>query len=145
LGLSEDDCPMLGLGLWGDGARFAKEGQNTLELLLFNVLSGSYRRRFMICSFGKKSVCQCGCLGRCTFNAVFDIIKYSMDALATGVFPRVRHDGTQFAGMVGDKMRAKHASKPIGCKGGVIQLRGDWSWLKQVSSTNSKTLKQKSI
>ena len=59
----------LPIALWGDSAEFSH--RQSLFLLEFQVLSGGCRKRFWICSFAKKSLCQCGCRGRCTMDDVW--------------------------------------------------------------------------
>ena len=54
-------------GLWGDGAVY--HTRDSLNLMLFNVLSGICRTRFWISAFTKRVCCQCGCKGRCTSDS----------------------------------------------------------------------------
>ena len=56
-----------------------------------------------------------------------------MDQLLAGVCPETRNDGTSFedSKLVGDKWRAKQAGESLGFKGGIVEKRGDWAWLKE--------------
>ena len=115
------------IGIWGDSAQYFTRDLS-LYILLFNILSGSVNCRFMIAAFGKRSLCQCGCLGKCTFEAVFQVIAYSLTSLKQGVMPDRRHDGSAFSDRLGDNLRAALAGSPLGLVGACIQRRGDWAW-----------------
>ena len=82
------------LALWGDSAN--QTNGDSLYLLLFTVLAGACRRRFWICGLSKYNLCQCGCSGRCTFDALWDIIAWMFNALLARRYPRVDHLGNTF-------------------------------------------------
>jgi len=122
----------LACGLWGDAAAFHTRDQ--LYVVMLNILSGKGKsgKRYWLVSFAKKSVCACGCYGRCTFDAIFEVISWSFAQLLAGSFPAVRDDGQPFStsGRVGDAWRSKMANTTLKAKAGVVQKRGDWSWMK---------------
>ena len=69
-------------------------------------------------------------------NALYDIFVYSLTALLCGLRPLVRHDNTQFADStkIGDSKRAAKCktARALPVKGGCIQKRGDWAFMKTV-------------
>ena len=132
VGLNSSDPDVLAFGIWGDSAVISRS--ESLFVLLFNCLSGICNRRFWVCAFGKKVVCQCGCFGRHTFDSIFRMLQWSFVALVAGLKPSIRDDGVPFSASkrVGDQARHKDfiKDKKLRARGGVIQKRGDWSWHK---------------
>lgn len=132
VGLNSSDPDVLAFGLWGDSAVIS--AKESLFVLLFNCLSGICNRRFWVCAFGKKVVCQCGCYGRHTFDSIFKVLQWSFAAMLSGLKPSIRDDGVPFSASkrIGDKARHQDfvKNKRMRAKGGVIQKRGDWSWHK---------------
>ena len=49
------------VGVWGDAAKL--NTRDSVYAILFNVLSGVMHARYLICAFGKRQCCQCGCQG----------------------------------------------------------------------------------
>ena len=64
---------MAALRIWGDHAEY--HTRDSLGLIMFSVMTGKVRRRFLICGFSKRSQCRCGCKGQCTFQTVWDVIE----------------------------------------------------------------------
>ena len=60
-----------------------------------------------------------------------ELITIYIRCLLTGEFPKFRHDGTPWADT--DKARAGLKGS-LGGRAGLMQLRGDWAWWKQVFS-----------
>ena len=119
------------LSLWGDSAPFGS--QNSVALILFNILSGSVRQRFWIASFTKRMMCQCGCSGRHTLQPIMQCIAWDLKWLMLGKWPSRRHDDIKFkdshfendgerAGRVGNKSMRLRAC--------LVRVRGDWEWFK---------------
>lgn len=71
----------------------------------------------MICVIRKVDLCQCGCRGQCTFDAIMKVIAWSMNVLATGRFPRRRHDGGVWGRATGEFAQ--------GIVGAVMEYRAD--------------------
>jgi hypothetical protein len=82
------------MSVWGDAAPFNK--RDSLMLILFNVMTGKHHRRFWICGLSKRTLCDCGCKGRCTLDIVWDVVAWSFGVLASGKYPTRRHDNTLF-------------------------------------------------
>ena len=121
---------MAALRIWGDHAEY--HTRDSLGLIMFSVMTGKVRRRFLICGFSKRSQCRCGCKGQCTFQTVWDVIGWSLRALIARRWPKMRHDNVLFSesALPGDRERAQRAGEVIPI-GAVIQKKcGDWSWMK---------------
>ena len=100
-------------------------------VLHFVVLTGIFRERFPMVAFTKKQICDCGCLGRCTFDWIFKIIAWSFEALLAKKFPAKDHNGDPFPkGSYRDRMK----NKDLNIAGLCIGKFGDWAWFKQVLS-----------
>ena len=126
VGLTHSDPDILALGMWGDSAVISPS--ESLFILLINCLSGICHQRFWVCAFGKKVVCQCGCYGRCTFDAIFKVLQWDLGVMKCGQRPAIRDDGVPFSlsKKIGDKARdlARRTNKRFKTRGGVIQKRG---------------------
>ena len=81
------DQNMKAIGIWGDSAPY--HTKDSLFIVLFNILGyiveGFSLTRHMICAFSKGVTCKCGCGGKCTFDAIFKVLAWSMEALNSGV------------------------------------------------------------
>ena len=119
--------PWLCLALWGDSAPFNK--RDSLYLLTYRVLNGQHRRRVWIAGLSKRMLCACGCFGRHTFDALFDIVAWSMRALLSGTWPTRDHRGRAFAQ---SDWRARKAGQRFRFGAALIAKCGDWSWHKQI-------------
>ena len=110
------------------GRRRAFNEQKSVYLLLFTCLSGIYRQRFWIISFSSRNICQCGCGGRHTFDACFDVIAWSIRALISGEFPACDNLNIPFPT---DSYRGKLAGVKFGFHAALIRKYADWAWFKQ--------------
>ena len=113
-----DRTPTMGaFSVWGDSAAYWTRDQ--IYLLLFSFLSGLDHTRFWVTAFPKRIVCTCGCYGRHTFAAVWEVMQWSLEHLLIGRYPDRRHDGILFSESTypGDKIRATLAGRPLGCRG----------------------------
>ena len=82
-------------GVWSDAAPY--HTRDSLYLVLVNVLSGVFHSRFWMCAWGKRLACNCGCKGKCTYDAVWRVLRWSMQCYLSGVYPSVRDDGVPFS------------------------------------------------
>ena len=82
-------------------------------------------RRYFIGALRKKSICQCGCRGWCTFSAYFMYIAFILGIFATGEFPTVRHDGEPWA--ADEAVIAGMAGKYLLFRICLIFVKGDWA------------------
>ena len=65
-------------------------------LVLVNALTGILHGRFAFAAWSKRSTCDCGCKGRCTFDSVWAVLCHIMQILLAGEWPSKRHDGASF-------------------------------------------------
>ena len=114
------------LALWGDSGPYSKRDQ--VYLLTYRVLSGVHRTRLWIAAIAKRRICQCGCFGRCTFDALFEIVAWSMRALLVGKWPKTDHQGRPLRGAY----RRRMAGSAFRFRAAVIAKCGDWAWHKQI-------------
>jgi hypothetical protein len=96
---------------------------SVLGVWLVNMITGS---RHIMCLVRKKIVCTCGCKGYCTFAPVLLWLKWVIDAMANGVFPLKRHDGSDFDAS-SDQYRIGLAGTRMRFKAAVVHLKGDWA------------------
>ena len=75
-------------------------------------------------------------IGRCTMEAIWQVVAYSLRVCMHGRYPNTRHDGVPFSesSRPGDKQRALLArmKAQMHVKACLVQKRGDWQWLQQV-------------
>ena len=81
-------------------------------------------KRHLVASLRKGELCKCGCKMWDSLVHIFWAIAWSIEWAARGVFPRCRHDGTEFGS--GDELRAGNASLPMGYRFALTYLKGDW-------------------
>lgn len=133
VGIPDDEVEdIVGVGLWGDCAPFSKA--DSLMLLLWNCMFYDKYARYWICVMPKHLFCRCGCLGRCTTEAILRVVSWAFGVWLSGEEPTYRHDDVPFhqSKRRGDRKRAKRARKKLKKKAIVVQSRQDWQWLKQV-------------
>ena len=115
-------CPALGVGVWADGVPCEWDRSHSLECvsMFFPGWADTFRQvRIPLLVIQKRFVCQQG-----TFDDVCEVLKYSFDCLATGVFPKTRHAGEAWHAT--DSKRKHWGGKPIGIQGVLCEIRGDW-------------------
>ena len=130
----EGDDDIAVVGLWADSATY--HTRDSLYLILFNFLSGINRMRFWVSAWSKRHMCACGCKGRHTFDAMQEVVNWSMLAWMSGRYPTVRHDGVAFedSKRPNDKLRARWGAgrRLMQKRAVVLQQRGDWAILKSI-------------
>ena len=126
-----DNVPIIGLhcdgvtytsGIRAGGSRSAVVGS-------INVVSGRSKairgQRHLFFVLGKKKLCDCGCGGFHSFNAIFEVLAWSMRCLLLGLAPDRRHDGSPFTAADVDLRLFPGTQLP---KSALLQVRGDWEW-----------------
>ena len=113
------------IALWGDSAPHTK--RDSLFLLTWTFLNGKDRRRYWITCFQKSKLCACGCKGRCTFDAIWDVIAWSMRSCLAKRWPAVDHTGVPFASPT---WRATKGNKALRIGAACLAKTGDWQWYK---------------
>jgi hypothetical protein len=115
---SEEDV-VYPYALYMDGVPYSNT-DGVLGVWLVNLVSSV---RYLTLVLRKKSICQCGCRGWCSYFSVFLYLAWQIAALAEGRRPSKRHDGSDWK--PSDKKRASLAGE-IMTKGACIYIKGDW-------------------
>lgn len=82
-------------------------------------------KRYLVAVLRKRHLCRCGCRGWCTLWALFDFLRWSLQALADGIMPSQRHDSSPWA--ASDVGRGERSADPLNGRGCVIYIKGDWA------------------
>ena len=88
---------------------------------VINILTGVRR---LVAAVRKRLFCRCGCRGWCTVYPVLLSLRWSLKALAEGVYPSQRHDSS--AWLASDEYRKGLAGRPMRFPCCLVQLKGDW-------------------
>jgi hypothetical protein len=132
----EGDLTSVGmLGIHADGVQYTSSlragGGRSIIVASMNVVSAPSVQvrnlRLPLFVVRKSLLCNCGCQGFDTLQALFDVVAWSFRCLCTGIAPEVRHDGQPFQKDLKNRLapgsRLPHAA--------LLQIRGDWEWLVQ--------------
>ena len=124
--------PLVAMSIWGDTAPF-HSGQDSVLLLLWSSACENRGQRRWITLLTKSSLCQCGCGGLHTLDAVWAVIRWSLVALVVAKYPRLDHEGHPLE----QQWRQDRAGSPLHLRAAVLQFRGDWPWLSYVFQLNT--------
>ena len=124
--LGAEHC--LALGLWGDGVPCNWDRSESLECvtLSFPGLVGEKEHMRVPLTCIKKKFC----IKNETFDDIMTIISWSLKAAAENEFPTNRHDESPFSAK--EKFRIDQAGKKVGVPAGLVEVRGDWQFFKQI-------------
>lgn len=126
--LQMDPERFIGLGIHGDGV--AHQTSGSVEVFSWNFLNeASGGERFLSAVVDKQYCCQCGCSGRHTTDHIMRVLAWSFTCILNGDYPTSRDDGTAWGKFDKDRRSLKGS---LGGRGGILQIRGDWSWYKQI-------------
>ena len=125
LGLKANEA--IPIGLHGDGVPHCKKG--TTECFSWNVAGIPHADRLLCAVVDKRACCKCGCSGRCTTDKILEILCWSFRCMVAGEYPSHRHDEGPWQPT--DRHRRKLQGN-FAARGLLCQVRGDWSWYKQV-------------
>ena len=127
MGLGSPCGEFIPLGLHCDGVPFGSQVfySDSLELFTLNLPCGPFGMRIPFSSAQKNHLVK-----HETFNAILQVLAWSLKHLAWGTFPTSRHDGTPFA--KGEIWRSTLGSKLRPVKALLVEIRADWVALKQV-------------
>lgn len=109
------------LALYADGVPYSHV-DSAVGFWICNVLSGS---RHLLLVLRKRLACHCGCKGWCSFSMIFRWLAWSIAALAAGVWPQKRHDGTDWRPE--DEKRRENAGQRFKSPCCLLYIKGDWS------------------
>ena len=131
-----DELPQTGiLGLHCDGATYTSStragSQKGCLVCSINVISASEPRlrgqRHLVFVISKAKVCNCGCSGFHTLQALFRVFSWSMTCLARSTWPTCRHDNAPWSP---DDLRQRLLPTGVPLpRAALLQLRGDWEWM----------------
>ena len=107
--------------LYLDGVPYSQT-DSVLGMWGVNLVTG---KRFLFAALRKKLCCQCGCRGWCTLHPLFALAAWSLRALAAGVWPTRRHDGSPF--LLCDAARARRAGEAMRTRWACLYIKGDWA------------------
>ena len=122
-----NDDLLVPIALFGDGVPFQKK--MSMEVFHWSVCSVPHSARNLFTCIEKQDLCDCGCKGRCTLDAILEIFKWSMLVLFMGIHPETRHDKTPW--LPSDKSRKSRKGK-MTARAYLAQAKGDWAWYKQL-------------
>ena len=106
------------LAIYLDGVQYARE-DSALGLWVIDIINNKHN---LIAAIAQSTLCNCGCRGLCSIWQLFDMLDWSFTALAEGVHPRRRHDGT-----ASDSSWVDLPGAPMGFKAVVVIIKGDWA------------------
>jgi len=113
--------PVLPLALYLDAVPWSQT-DSVLGFWLVCLISG---RRYLYAMLRKQHACRCGCKGWCSLDPIFKFSKWSIEALANGIFPSARHDGSEWRPT--DAARRGRAGQPMKLACACLYIKGDWS------------------
>eukprot|EP00959_Pyramimonas_sp_CCMP1952_P290382 6073741-Pyramimonas_sp.AAC.1 len=80
-------------------------------------------QRHTIATIRKADLCSCACRGMCTIGAIMSVVVWSLNVLASGVFPELAHDGTPFHSEWRHNVRGFPLAE--GLCGALVEMRAD--------------------
>ena len=123
------------IGLHADGVSYnatQRVGQSrSAAVSAWNFISapadGDRGARHLFFAVSKKLLCDCGCEGFHTIDALNAVFAWSMLWLMLGVCPGARHDGSPWTA----HDRRYRLCGNLSVRAALLQVRGDWEWLAQ--------------
>jgi hypothetical protein len=125
LGLNVDET--LAVGMHGDGVPFTK--RDSIEILSWNFLAHPTADRIPFTAVSKKHLCKCGCKGTHTWQAIFQVMFWSLKMLFVGVVSSFLPDGTLWD-LATQQTRSLRSGAKLCCHALLLQCRGDWPFLR---------------
>lgn len=113
--------PVIPLSMYMDGVRYS-QSDSVIGIWFYNLLTKNRRLCLVV---RKACLCHCGCQSWCTMRGIMSFLRWSLQCMAEGQWPSARHDSEAWGSR--DHSRAAFASKPLGFRGALVQLKADWS------------------
>jgi hypothetical protein len=116
-------CDLLGLGIWGDGAPTQWDRNETIDVISLSLpgIKDYSTLRIPLIVLPHSRVCSE------TWEDVFEVIKWSLTILASGLWPTCRHDGSPW--QPSDKCRKN--ARPL-LRAALTEVREDWKFANEV-------------
>ena len=123
-------------GMHCDGVQYTTSmragGAKSIYVGSFNIVSGRTPairgKRHLFFVLSKRKLCDCGCSGFHTFQAIFAVFAWSLHQLMLGRAPSCRHDGGAWTA---DDTKHRMPSGTQLPPAALLQIRGDWEWYTQ--------------
>ncbi len=115
------DEPVLPIAIFMDAVPYSQT-DSVLGCWGLNVLSGE---RFLFGVLRKRNACRCGCKGWCSYDVLFRIARWSLEALAKKAWPTSRHTGEPW--LPSDSARADLVGQPFPVRCACLYIKGDWA------------------
>ena len=114
-----------GLSIWADGVPYNHDRSKSFEVASLQILtSASSTMRFPLACVPKHWMVK-----NTTWDAIWQVLKWSLQAAASGVWAAYRHDHSAFGAF--EFHRKKKAGQPL-TRAILLQVKGDWSFYKNV-------------
>lgn len=113
---------MVGLGVWSDGCPCNYDRTQSLEVWSLNLpglVGNAAEMRIPVCVIQKRYLVK-----HSTADDIMSVLAWSFQCCAVGKMPTKRHDGVAWLKL--DAQRKKLSSRPLGVKGCLVEVRGDW-------------------
>jgi hypothetical protein len=113
--------PAYPLALYLDGVQcWNRDG--VIGFYLWSMTTGI---RHLLCVLQKSTLCCCGCRGWCSLWPVWQMLRWSFECLANGVYPQSRHDGAPWREAAGDSIRAAMSGTAFAFRCPLVMIKGD--------------------
>ena len=119
--VSRSTEPVLPYCVYLDGVKYTRT-DSVLGIFVYFFIAGV---RHLVACVRKSEFCSCGCGGWCTIEPLMMALRWSMVALAQGVWPSARHDGSGW--MSSDFKRSQRAGQPLGFRAVCLFIKADWA------------------
>ena len=122
------------LGVFLDAAQYggAAGAGRSRSVLVISLINLCTQRRHVGVVFRKHLACHCGCRGWCSYWRLLTFLRWSIDALASGVRPRLTWDGGVWPDSELERRRC--ADTPFGFKAALCYVMADWEAMVQFFS-----------
>lgn len=111
--------PVVPCGIYVDAVPYSRT-DSILGFWLINLISGS---RHLMVTLRRRMTCRCGCRGWCSYDSIWRYIHWTVQCLASGEFPRKRHDGEDFE----EEFRKELGGQKLHMRGMILFVKGDWA------------------
>ena len=123
---SQSQCKYLPLGLWGDGVPCNWDRTESVDTIAISLpgQTGQFKPLRMPVLIMRHAQ-----VSEHTWEDAMEIIAWSLQCCAAGVFPRERHDGSDW--LKSDRTRCKrckNAGESLGIRSILTEVRGDWNF-----------------